>query len=409
MSKYDVIVIGGGAAGMMAASRASKRNKKVLLVDQKDKLGSKILITGKGRCNITNGCDIEDIIKNTVRNSAFLYSSIYTFSNMDIIKYFNDNGLETKEERGKRIFPASDKASHVRNAMLNDIRKSGVDIRYNTRVSALLIENGVISGIKTDEGDIFESASVIVACGGKSYPMTGSDGSGFLLAKNAGHHVTALQAGLTGLNCKEHWTQDAMGITLKNVTLTAVYDNRKLYSDIGEMIFTHFGVSGPLVLTASRYFLDTGFDKASVIIDLKPGLSDEKLYDRIGRDLLENSKKKFENSLHKLLPSNLIDPVISLSGIDREKQCSQITKEERNRLVYTLKNLTLKVQSGRGFDEAIVTVGGVDTKEINPSTMESKLVKGLFFAGEIIDIDALTGGFNLTIAFSTGYLAGDNA
>jgi len=409
MNKYDVIIVGGGAAGMMAALSALDNKKKVLIIESKSQLGSKILITGKGRCNITNNCDIEDVIKNTMRNGNFMYSSIYSFSNYDIIDFFNRLGVKTKEERGKRIFPVSDNAKDVRDAFLNKFAKSDITILYDSKVDRLLIEGNNIRGVALKNKERYYANSVILACGGKSYPITGSDGSGYGLAKSVGHNIIPPKGALTGLNCKEKWTKDAMGVTLKNVKLTAIYKNKQLFSNIGEMLFTHFGISGPLVLTASRYFLETGYDGAKIIIDLKPGLSKEKLYNRICRDFDENPKKLFENSLRKLLPSNLVVPIVKLSGIASDKQSNQITKEERNKLVDVLKGVKLHVLSGRGFTEAIVTAGGIDTKEINPSTMESKIINGLFFAGEIIDIDAFTGGFNLTLAFSTGHLAGDNA
>jgi len=409
MNNYDVIIVGGGAAGMMAASRALNNNKKVLIVESKSQLGSKILITGKGRCNITNSCDIENIISNTIRNGNFMYSAIYSFSNSDIVNFFNKLEVKTKEERGKRIFPVSDSAKDVRDAFLKDFTKKNIKIQYDSKVNRLIIENNIIKGVMLRNRERYYAKSVILACGGKSYPITGSDGSGYDLAKSVGHNIITPKAALTGLNCKEKWTKDAMGVTLKNVKLTATYKNKQLFSSIGEMLFTHFGISGPLVLTASRYFLDTGYNGAKIVIDLKPGLSKEKLYNRICRDFDENPKKLFDNSLRKLLPSNLVSPIVRLSGIDNNKQSNQITKEERNKLVDVLKGVKLHVSSGRGFTEAIVTAGGVDTKEINPSTMESKIISGLFFAGEMIDIDAFTGGFNLTLAFSTGYLAGDNA
>lgn len=394
---------------MMAASRALNNNKKVLIVESKSQLGSKILITGKGRCNITNSCEIEDIISNTIRNGNFMYSAIYSFSNSAIVNFFNKLGVKTKEERGKRIFPVSDSAKDVRDAFLKDFTKKNIKIQYDSKVNRLIVENNIIKGVMLKNRERYYAKSVILACGGKSYPITGSDGSGYDLAKSVGHNIITPKAALTGLNCKEKWTKDAMGVTLKNVRLTAIYKNKQLFSNIGEMIFTHFGISGPLVLTASRYFLDTGYNGAKIIIDLKPGLSKEKLYNRICRDFDENPKKLFDNSLRKLLPSNLVSPIVRLSGIDSNKQSNQITKEERNKLVDVLKGVKLHVSSGRGFTEAIVTAGGIDTKEINPSTMESKIISGLFFAGEMIDIDAFTGGFNLTLAFSTGYLAGDNA
>lgn len=408
MEKYDIIIVGGGAAGLMAAANAAKRNKSVLLIEQKDSVGKKILITGKGRCNITNGCDIEDIFNNIPRNKNFMYSSIYSFSNSDIIEYFETLGVKTKEERGKRIFPQSDTAMVVKNALLHDCKSSGVKIVLDVKVEKILIKNKKVIGIKTKQDEILCS-SVIMACGGSSYPTTGSDGNGFEIAKKAGHSIVPLKAGLTGLNTKESWTKNVMGITLKNVALKGFYKNKLIYEDVGEMLFTHFGISGPLVLTASRHFLDYDFKDTKVKIDLKPGLSDEKLYNRIGRDFAENGKKQLINSLNKLLPSSLIPQIVEISNIKQEKPVNQISKEEKMNLVHTLKNLKLTIASSRGLREAIVTCGGVNVKEIDPSTMESKIVKGLYFAGEMIDVDGYTGGYNLTIAFSTGHLAGENA
>ncbi len=407
MNKYDVIIVGGGAAGMMAASRASTRHKRVLLIERNKRLGTKILITGKGRCNITNDCDIEELLNQTCRNKHFMYSAYYTFSNTSIMEYFKNRGLVLKTERGKRVFPQSDRAADVRNVMRDDLQKNGVIIQYNTMVKSLLITDNQIIGVITESGQELIGTKVVLACGGQSYKLTGSDGYGYVLAKQAGHKIIEPKASLTGVYTKESWTEKAMGVTMKNVKVTATYRNKKLYEEIGEMLFTHFGLSGPLILTASRYFLDTGYDQAKIILDVKPGLSEEKLYKRICRDFDENPKKQYDNALRKLVPANMVIPMIMLTGINGDKQVNQISKEERKKLVDTLKNMTFSITGGRGFKEAIITAGGVSTKEINPSTMESKKVKGLYFAGEMIDVDAFTGGFNLTIAFSTGYLAGE--
>ncbi len=409
MNKYDIIIVGGGAAGMMAASRASKRHKRVLLIERNKRLGTKILITGKGRCNITNDCDIEELLNQTCRNKHFMYSAYYTFSNTAIMEYFENQGLVLKTERGKRVFPQSDRASDVRDILRADIERSGVTILYNAMVKNLLVDEEQVEGVITESGQKLLASSVILACGGQSYKLTGSDGNGYMLAKQVGHKIVEPKASLTGVYTKESWTEKAMGVTMKNVKVIATYKNKKLYEEIGEMLFTHFGLSGPLILTASRYFLDTGYEHAKIILDVKPGLSEEKLYKRICRDFDESPKKQYDNALRKLVPANMVIPMIMLTGINGEKQVNQISKEERRKLVDTLKNMTFIITGGRGFKEAIITAGGVSTKEINPSTMESKKVKGLYFAGEMIDVDAFTGGFNLTIAFSTGYLAGDQA
>lgn len=406
---YDVIVIGGGAAGMMSAAASASRGLKTLLLEKNDRLGRKILISGKGRCNITNSTDIEGLIENTPGNGTFLYSAFYTFSNEDLISLLNSLGLETKVERGGRIFPVSDNAKDVVDVLAKHVRKSGAEIRYNAEIKSLIIEEGKVKGVHLNDGTTISSSKVIVCTGGKSYPGTGSTGDGYEMAKQAGHKIIDLKPSLVALVTKEDYIKELQGLSLRNIEIT-VKDKkgRKIYSDFGELLFTHFGVSGPVILSASRHVLPYDYKDVKIYIDLKPALDESKLDARIQRDFEEYSRKQFKNALDDLLPQKLIPVIINLSEIPPEKFVNQITKAERQKLVTILKNFETTVIGARSIKEAIVTAGGVDTREINPSTMESKLVEGLFFAGEVIDVDAYTGGFNLTIAFSTGFLAGQN-
>lgn len=403
--KYDVIVVGGGAAGLMAAADAAGAGCNCLLLEKKERTGRKILITGKGRCNITNSCDIDGIFQNIRRNPRFLYSAIYSFTNDSIIDFFNSKGVKTKIERGGRVFPVSDRASEVADALQENALSKGVEIKTGVNVTSISIYEGKVSGVKSGN-NIFKANKVILACGGASYPATGSDGSGYKLAKKTGHKIVTPKGSLTGLNTRQTWPKDVMGITLKNVGLKLFIGNKEVFYMQGELLLTHFGISGPIVLTGSAGLAATNYKNTTASIDLKPALDIEKLDKRILRDFTENSRKQFSNSLEKLLPSGLIPTFIKLSGINPDKKVNQITHVERRSLVELFKNIKLDITGARPLKEAIVTAGGVSTKEINPSTMESKIVKGLYFCGEIIDVDANTGGYNLTIAFSTGRLAG---
>ncbi len=409
MTKNKVIVIGGGPAGMMAAGIAAQRGNEVVLLEKNERLGKKLLISGKGRCNITNDTDVEGLIENTPGNGNFLYSAFYTFSNQDLITFFNELGVETKVERGGRVFPTSDSSKDIMHALQTFLNRSNVRVVTESPVKRILTQAGKVTGIERMNGTIMEANSVILAVGGMSYPGTGSTGDGYEMARRLGHTVTALKPSLVPLIAKEAWIRDLQGLSLKNISVTFKNSNGKeIFSDFGEMIFTHFGVSGPVILSASRHLLSYDFNNVVLSIDLKPGLSEEKLDDRVQRDFDKYSRKQFKNSLEDLLPQKLIPVIIRLSAIEPEKAVHQITKEERKRLVTLLKKLETTIVAARPIKEAIVTAGGIKINEINPSTMESKKVSGLFFAGEIIDVDAYTGGFNLTIAFSTGYLAGIN-
>ncbi len=408
MSNKKVVVIGGGAAGMLAAGMAGSRGFNVTLIEKNDKLGKKLLITGKGRCNITNNADVETLIENVPVNGKFLYSAFYTFTNADLINLLNDLGLETKVERGQRVFPASDKAIDVVNTLKKYIRKNNVQVIEGEVVQVISKENKISKVILKDKSNI-SCDSIIVATGGVSYPQTGSTGDGYKFAKENGHTITKLKPSLVPLEVKENWVNKLIGLNLRNVAIR-VYNknNKKIYEDFGEMNFNSTGIGGPMVLSASSYMRDIEKEQYRFVIDLKPGLSEEELDKRIQRDFVKHSIKPFNEALHDLLPQKLIPIIIELSHIFPEKIVNQISKNERKNLVKVLKNLTLEIKKYRSIKEAIITSGGVKISEINASTMESKLVKGLFFAGEVIDVDAYTGGFNLQIAFSTGYLAGMN-
>lgn len=408
MSKR-VVVIGAGAAGMLAAGRAAQRGLDVLLLEKNDRAGKKLRITGKGRCNITNDTDIEGLIQNIPGNGNFLYSSFYSFSNEDLMNFLRAEGLELKTERGGRVFPVSDNAKDVVTLLVRYAHKHGAEIRYDSAVESIEVSAGAVSGVRLKNGRVIDADSVVLATGGASYPVTGSTGDGYKMARRLGHTVTELKPSLVPLLAADKWVGSLQGLSLKNVSIT-IFDKKKrrIYEDFGEMLFTHFGVSGPVILSASRHIMQYGYRDVFLSIDLKPALSDETLDARIQRDFEKYSRKQFKNSLDDLLPQKLIPVVIELSGISEEKPVNQITRAERRKLVELLKGLTLEICGSRPISEAIVTAGGINTDEINPSTMESKLVKGLYFAGEIIDVDGYTGGFNLTIAFSTGYLAGSS-
>lgn len=404
-----IVVIGAGAAGLMAAGVAAKNGNNVVLLEKNNKPGKKLLISGKGRCNITNDTDLAGLILNTPGNGNFLYSSFNRFSNKNIVDFFENFGVKTKVERGNRVFPVSDNAEDVANALLKFVKKSGVKLLLNSQVVNILTDKSKISGIELADGTKISCDSVIVATGGVSYPKTGSTGEGHLMAKNAGHSIVKLKPSLVPLTTKEKWVSKLQGLSLRNVKIKVKLQNGKMiYEDFGEMLFTHFGVSGPLILSASRHISEFGYEGIKILIDLKTALSEETLDLRLQRDFIKHSTKQFKNSLDDLLPQKMIPVFIELSSIESEKIVNQITKEERKEILNLLKNFSVTIDGPRPISEAIITAGGVSCSEINPSTMESKIVKGLYFAGEIIDVDAFTGGFNLTIAFSTGHLAGES-
>lgn len=405
MTDEKVIVIGGGPAGMLACGRLSARGKKVILIEKNGSLGKKLRITGKGRCNITNVADIEEIMQNIPTNSRFLYSALYSFTNDDVIALINSLGVPTKVERGGRVFPESDSARDVAEALKRYALSGGTRLIKGS-AKELIAENGEIRGVKTETETIYAD-SVIIATGGASYPLTGSTGDGYRLAKSVGHTVVTPKASLVPLETTEKWTAELMGLSLKNVELTLFDGDKKIYTDFGEMLFTHFGISGPIVLSASCHLKNV--KNARVTIDLKPALDFTQLDKRLLRDLEKAGKKHLQNSLDELLPKAVIPAIIKLTGLDPHKEACNITKQERRELAQMIKALPLTIGGTRPLSEAIITSGGIKVSEINPSTMESKLVKGLYFAGEVIDVDAYTGGFNLQIAFSTGYLAGENA
>ena len=413
------IVIGGGPSGMMAAITAKKQGDEVILLEKKESLGRKLLITGKGRCNITSSLSMDEFIKNTPTNGRFLYSSFEQFTNLDIIEFLKKHGLKVKEERGNRIFPITDKSIDVLKCFEKEIQDLKIKIEYNTKVKKILVkkENDKIKvvGIKTDKKEIFAD-KVILATGGKSYPLTGATGDGYDMAKKLGHKIVKIRPSLVPLETyNDDICKSLQGLSLKNVKIKIIdlEKNKDIYEDFGEMIFTHFGISGPIILSSSAHLcryknIEEKLKNKKIIlkIDFKPALSKEKLDTRILRDFNEVKNKQFKNSLDKLLPQKLIPVVIKKSNINPLKKVNEITKEERKKLVELLKSFTLEIKEFRPIEEAIITNGGIDTKQINPKTMESKLVNGLFFAGEIIDVDSYTGGFNLQIAYSTGYVAG---
>ena len=403
-----VIVCGAGAAGLMAAGTAAKTADKVVLIEKNDAVGRKLRITGKGRCNITNACDTEDMIGMFPVNGRFLYSALYTFTNYDIISLMESYGVKTKIERGNRVFPVSDDARDVVAAMRKYALQKNVKI-VKAEVKSLVIDNGEIKGVNTTAGK-FSGDRVILCCGGASYPVTGSDGSGYKLAKMAGHTIIKPTPSLVPLIAEEKWCRDIMGLSLKNVEVTAYNGKgKKIHSAFGEMLFTHFGVSGPIILSLSAHIKNVKDSGCTIRIDLKPALDEAQLDARVLRDFEKQKNKHIINALDALLPKALIPVVIRLAEIEPHKSVNEITRQERKRLCGIIKGLTLHITGFRPIAEAIVTSGGVKTSEIDPSTMESKKTKGLYFAGEIIDVDGYTGGFNLQCAWSTGYLAGSNA
>ena len=410
-----VIVIGGGPAGMMAAIASAKKGNDVILIEKMKSLGRKLCITGKGRCNITSSLEMEEFIKNIPGNGMFLYSSFNNFTNNDIIEFLEKEGLQVKEERGNRVFPVTDRASDVLNCFIKELNKLNVKIMLNTKVIEIIVENNIITGIKTEK-ELIKADKVILATGGKSYPLTGSTGDGYEFVKKLGHTVTQIKPSLVPLETYDKQEMECLqGLSLKNVEIDLIdrLKGKVIYNDFGEMLFTHFGVSGPIILSGSahlvRYKNIEELLKSKQIklkIDFKPALTEEKLDSRILRDFEELKNKQFKNSLDKLLPKKLIPIIIKRTNINPDKKVNEITKEERRSLVKELKDFKIYIKGFRPIEEAIITSGGINIKEINPKTMESKIVKNLFFAGEIIDVDAYTGGFNLQIAYSTGYTAG---
>ena len=403
-----VVVIGGGAAGLMAAVIAGREGAKVTLLEKMNYVGKKMGITGKGRCNITNACDMSDFIKNTPGNGKFLYGAYERFTNEDLLQLLHDAGLETKVERGGRVFPASDSALDVRNTFMKLMKHYGVDVHLEEPVKKLLIDDGVVTGVVTDK-ETYHADAVVIATGGKSYPATGSTGDGYMLVAQVGHTITDIRPSLVPIVTEESWVKDLMGLSLRNVELSVVAKNKVQAKMFGEMMFTHFGITGPIVLslshTVGKLMRKKNIGTIGLDINLKPALSPETLDKRLQKDFDLYSKKQLINGMKDLLPSRLIPLIIELAGIDPQKPINQISKEERQQIGYMLQHMPLTVKGLRPVEEAIVTAGGISLKEFNPKTMESKLVKGLYGAGEVLDIDAFTGGYNLQAAFSTGYVA----
>ena len=404
--KKIVAIVGGGAAGLMAACAAAENGNDVILFERNTRPARKVMITGKGRCNVTNNCDTETFMQNTPHGSRFMYSAINAFSVEDTMRFFESRGVPLKTERGNRVFPVSDKAVDIVDALVNSVKKLDVKI-INSRVTEVICENGKAVGVACENGKDFSADRVIIATGGMSYPVTGSTGDGYKMAESLGHTVTELRPSIVPIMTKESFCSKLCGLSLKNVTLTLFEEGKKkpIFSELGEMMFTDFGVTGPLVLSASAY-VNKAPELYSIKIDLKPALDADTLDKRILRDFTVESNKDFINALDALLPKRLISVVVNLSGIEPRKKVNSITREERSQLVSLIKGLSLSVLRLRPIEEAVVTSGGISLKEINPATMESKLISGLYFAGEIIDVDCFTGGFNLQTAFSTGYLAG---
>ena len=410
-----VIVIGGGPAGMMAAITAAERGNDVTIIEKMPSFGKKLLITGKGRCNITSSLYMSEFIKNTPGNGTFLYSAFQNYTNTDIIEFLRKQGLEVKEERGNRVFPVTDKSIDVLNCFINRIKELNIKYKLHTKVEKILIKNYEILGVRTDK-EIIQIDKVILATGGKSYPLTGSTGDGYKIASELGHTIMPIKPSLVPLEVYEkEECKSLQGLSLRNIGIKFMdtTKNKVIYEDFGEMIFTHFGISGPIILSGSAHLVRykeierlLENNQIKVSIDLKPALSEEQLDDRILRDFKEFKNKQFKHSLDKLLPQKMIPQIIKLSGIFENKKVNEITKEERRKIIKLLKNFDITIKGFRPVEEAIITSGGINIKEINPKTMESKLIKGLYFAGEIIDVDSYTGGFNLQIAYSTGYTAG---
>ena len=407
----NVIVVGGGAAGMMAAIFAARNGQNVTLLEKNEKLGKKIFITGKGRCNITNASEIEDLFSAVISNPKFLYSGFYSFTNDQVIHFFEELGVATKIERGNRVFPVSDHSSDVIAALAREMQRLKVKVQLHCEVKELLINNEKeIKGVRLANGKKMTADAVVVATGGISYPSTGSTGDGYRFARNCGHKVTELFPSLVPMEVKEWYAKELQGLSLKNIEIHITDGKKKLYDEFGEMLFTHYGVTGPVILSASSIVGKTLEKKELVLhIDLKPALTEEQLDKRLLREFEANHNKQFKNAIDSLLPAKLRPVIIELSGIEEEKKVHEITKEERLNLLRLIKDFHMTLTGLSGYNEAIITKGGISVKEIDPGTMESKLIKNLYFAGEVLDLDAVTGGYNLQIAWSTGYLAGISA
>lgn len=403
------IIIGGGPAGMFAGIAAASGGMKVTLWEKNEKLGKKLFITGKGRCNLTNNCETDVLFRNVITNSKFLYSAFYQFNSQDVMTFFESEGLGLKTERGSRVFPESDKSSDVIRILEKKMKQLDIQIELNRRAEKLLIEEGCCKGVVDARGKAEYADCVLIATGGCVYPSTGSTGDGYRLAQESGHEIITPRPSLVPMETEEDWCRELMGLSLKNVSVTLKKGKKKIYEDFGEMLFTHFGVSGPLILSGSAYCGKLkDFQDVILSVDLKPALSVDQVDRRLLRILDENKNKQFRNSLTGLIPNRLIPVIIELSGIDPYKQVNLVSREERAVIVRLLKNLDIHIRGFRDFNEAIITGGGIRIKDVNPSTMESKHIHRLYFAGEILDVDALTGGFNLQIAWSTGWLAGKN-
>lgn len=403
------LIIGGGAAGMLAAVFSARSGADTILLEQNEKLGKKLFITGKGRCNLTNACDTEDLFKSVVSNPKFLYSAFYGFSNFDTMAFFEGLGVKIKTERGNRVFPESDKSSDIISALHRELKRLEVKILLKTKVTGILTEDGSLKGVSLANGEEVFGDKLILATGGLSYPSTGSTGDGYHFAEKMGHTIKKLSPSLVPFCIQETYVKELQGLSLKNIEAVIYAGKKEIYREFGEMLFTHFGVSGPVILSGSCFAAPyLGKENITLSIDLKPALTIEQLDGRMIREFEQYKNKQFKNSLEQLLPRKLIPVIISLSGIPEEKKVNLITREERMNLVRTMKNMILTVSGFRDYNEAIITRGGISTKEVNPSTMESKLIKGVYFAGEVLDLDALTGGFNLQVAWSTAYLAGNS-
>lgn len=403
----EVIIIGGGASGAFASIISARMGRKVILFEKNERIGRKLRITGKGRCNLTNNCTNDELMNNIPVNPRFLYSAFSSFSPQDTMDFFESLGVPLKTERGRRVFPVSDNANDIADALEKEMKKCGVKIIHET-VRHILTDDNICTGVITSSGKEYNAESVLIATGGKSYPATGSTGDGYTLANELGHTVTNICPSLVPLVIKEKCCSEMMGLSLRNVCLSLFDYDKCIFSEQGEMLFTHFGVSGPLVLSASSHIRDMKSGRYRISIDMKPALNEQQLDKRIQRDFIENQNRDFINAVRNLLPAKMIPVAVRLSGIPADKKANSITKEERHKFAEIIKNFILNVENFRPVEEAIITNGGIPVREINPKTMESRLVSGLFFAGEVIDVDAYTGGFNLQIAFSTAYSAGIN-